>query len=691
MGNGYAGKILRVDLTAGTVSEIETEQYREWGGGHGMGSAIFWDLCADKTISGFDPANVITIMSSPLAGTLAPSASRLEIQGIGVQSTPEWFTRSNMGGRFATMMKFAGWDGIVLEGAASKPTWIEIENDRVVLRDAETDGLWGLDTYDTQERIWNLQVANSDGWREIGTKSGERAALQSAVITIGPSGEKKSRVGALIHDAGNAAAQGGFGGVWGAKNLKAISVIGSKDIDVADAAALLNARFSAREDLGVNVDEPKDGFGWARFSGNPSPAVMYPMPTDVGSRPQACQSCISSCRARFSDGLGNESSCEETYFYFFADMMYNQGQTTPTVRYSAEMVQRLGINVYEIDHGLNWLYHLYQEGIAGVGKQVDIDLPWDTYGSREFIETYQRMVADREGAGDILAEGMWRAAEHWGRLEEDTASGVLHYSYWGLPEHGYDPRAEAYWGWGSILGDRDINEHDFNNLFWKPSIAKWYGIPSWMEAEEFVTKFAERMLPFDPDPMMLDFSEDGMYSEGQVKLTAWHRHYTRFWKESALYCDYRFADFYSPKTEDRGGFTPEGEPLFWNAVTGDGMSFTDGMELGRRIWNLDNAIWTIQGRHRDMVKYSEYLYEVPYGGHLYGPYWMPTFEDGTWDYRLVTGRVIDRERMEDVKTMFYELEGWDVSTGWPTRETLEGVDLGHVADTLEAAGKLGGE
>ena len=364
----------------------------------------------------------------------------------------------------------------------------------------------------------------------VGTKSGERAALQSAIITIGPSGEKKSRVGALIHDAGNAAAQGGFGGVWGAKNLKAISVIGPKDIDVADAAALLNARFSAREDRGVNVDEPKDGFGWARFSGNPSPAVMYPMPTDVGSRPQACQSCISSCRARFSDGLGNESSCEETYFYFFADMMYNQGQTTPTVRYSAEMVQRLGINVYEVDHGLNWLYHLYQEGIAGPGKQVDIDLPWDTYGSREFIETYQKMVADREGAGDILVEGMWRAAEHWGRLEEDTASGVLHYSYWGLPEHGYDPRAEAYWGWGSILGDRDINEHDFNNLFWKPSIAKWYGIPNWMEAEEFVTKFAERMLPFDPDPMMLDFSDDGMYSEGQVKLTAWHRHYTRFWK-----------------------------------------------------------------------------------------------------------------------------------------------------------------
>ena len=78
------------------------------------------------------------------------------------------------------------------------------------------------------------------------------------------------------------------------------------------------------------------------------------------------------------------------------------------------------------------------------------------------------MIAYRRGIGDDFAEGFFRAAKRWGRLEEDLKTGILPYSYWGLPEHGYDPRAEVEWGYGSILGDRDINEHDFNFLFCGP-------------------------------------------------------------------------------------------------------------------------------------------------------------------------------------------------------------------------------
>ena len=116
--NGYAGQILKVNLTRRKTSTIPTAGYEQWVGGHGMGSAIFFDLVKDKAIDGFDPANVVTLMSSPLSGTLTPAgAARTEIQGIGVQSVPiGWFTRSNFGGRFSSMLKFAGWDGIVIEG-----------------------------------------------------------------------------------------------------------------------------------------------------------------------------------------------------------------------------------------------------------------------------------------------------------------------------------------------------------------------------------------------------------------------------------------------------------------------------------------------------------------------------------------------------------------------------------------------
>ena len=99
--NGYAGKILRINLTNRKETTIPTSKYEQWIGGHGMGSAIFFDLVKDKIIDGFDPANVVTIMTSPLSGTLVPAASgRTEVQGIGVQSVPiGWFTRSNFGGQ----------------------------------------------------------------------------------------------------------------------------------------------------------------------------------------------------------------------------------------------------------------------------------------------------------------------------------------------------------------------------------------------------------------------------------------------------------------------------------------------------------------------------------------------------------------------------------------------------------------
>ena len=126
---GYMGKILRVDLSKGSIDAMPIADYEDWGGGHGMGSAIFFDIMVRERkldlekIDGFHPANVVTIMTSPLSGTLVPAAScRTEVQGIGVQSYPiGWFTRSNFGGRFSPQLKFAGWDGIVIEGRSQSP------------------------------------------------------------------------------------------------------------------------------------------------------------------------------------------------------------------------------------------------------------------------------------------------------------------------------------------------------------------------------------------------------------------------------------------------------------------------------------------------------------------------------------------------------------------------------------------
>lgn len=722
--NGYAGKILRLNLTESKTLAIDTMDYEEWGGGHGIGSAIFWDLCEDKAVSGLDPRNVVTMMTSPLTGTLAPgAASRVEVQAIGPQSYPiEWFTRSNFGGRFGAMLKYAGWDGVVVEGKADTPVWVDIRDGDVHIRDATS--LWGLDTWETQEEIWRRVSGGISygGWMELGlAENAGESTQRPAVVAIGPAGENLCRVACLIHDAGHASGQGGFGAVWGSKNLKAISVVGTGGISIADPAALMAARLWSKRYYSNDVDSTPDTEAgspvryWG-FGGPNLPIVYWRRPKEA--RPQACVGCHIACRSRYDTGSGNESCCAATLFYAQADLKRHSGRMVRAISFllerlgmssaacsfngacgkqtsaayiAADLLQKYGINAFELWKGLQYITSLNRMGILGQDKQVNCNLPFDRLGETEFAVTLLQMIAYRQGVGDDMAEGFVRAAERWGRLEEDLRTGLLNFPHWGLPDH-YDPRAEIEWGYGSILGDRDINEHGFNFLYWMPSVAKRSRKKPPISAEEVTKLFAEKLIPFEGDPLMLDYSTDNMYSEHMAKLVAWHRHYTRFWKQSVLYCDFLFPDFFNPNTPDKRGLTPEGEPRFYNSVTGKNLEFADGIEIGRRIWNLDNAIWTLQGRHRDIVHFASYVYEVPFKGM--GPlarWYMPGRKDGKWDYIPLGGRCINKAKFEEWKTKFYKLEGWDPNSGWPTRSTLESVGLGHIADRLQGKSKLGSE
>ena len=208
--------------------------------------------------------------------------------------------------------------------------------------------------------------------------------------------------------------------------------------------------------------------------------------------------------------------------------------------------------------------------------------------------------------------------------------------------------------------------------------------------------FAEKVVPFEGDPDMFDFSTENIYSGHMAKLIAWHRHFTRYYKQSMLFCNIRYPDIFNNYTADKKGLTPEGELRFIKAVTGKDIDFREGMEIGRRIWNLDNAIWSLQGRHRDMVRFSEYIYTAPFAGKtsVTGAGSMTSFyltgkEDGNWEYIPLEGRHLDEVKFENWKTRYYEFEGWDQATGWPKGETLESLGLDNVARELETAGKLG--
>ena len=257
--------------------------------------------------------------------------------------------------------------------------------------------------------------------------------------------------------------------------------------------------------------------------------------------------------------------------------------------------------------------------------------------------------------------------------------------WWGYKEH-EGSRVQADWSFYSMVAERDINEHGITNFehrypgFGYAKSGK-YSVP----VDELVNIVYKKLIPYNDDPMILDENDVSRYGTPMAKLVAWEAHYSRYWKEGINFCDWGWPDFVNASTTDHNGWSPEGEPRFFNAVTGKNITFAEGMEVGRKIWNWTNAIWALQGRTRDMVKFAGYVYDVPDTSS----YYLLAYENGKWIYKDFAGRTGDRQKFEDWKTELDELEGWDTKTGWPTRKTLEGIGLKNVADFLESKGKLG--
>ncbi len=739
MAGGYTEKILRVNLTTGVISTIPTSQYKQYMGGKGIGTAIFWDLCQNKAIRGTDPGNVMTLMTSPLAGTLGGSNGRLEIQGIGIyadsMSAPnktadssenqDWYTRANVGGRFAAALKSAGWDGIVLEGKASKLVYLKIVNDKVTLEDAAF--IKGMDCMDTQLNLWGELMGNArtDEWLTAGTGM---STQRPAIMCISAAGEHQSRIACLIHDSGDAAAFGGFGGVWGSKNLKAITVQGSNVVDIADPKALRDARL------------------WLK-------SKLYPIGTGPATNPTfraaGCSGCFFPCRKRYSDSYCNDSQCIESYWYAARNLLtttVSQGNlpghpkavkpfSALDQRRSTDLSQRYGINAAEIIGLHQYLRYLYENGDAGPGKKINpAPLSMESYGTLGWAEEFCREICNPIGIGKDLVEGASRFSRKYGLDARDTESGFLQALQWGNFSHFSLPNTD--FSFCSMLGSRDHNEHTLQKT-WGPLANA--AVRAKYPVDEFVKIMAQKLIPYEGDPYMVSHGTDdvyGIYSPHQAKFISWMFYYGNSWKQSALYCDQTqlFASFIDQGAGVRTkyGMTPEAEPMFWNAVTGQNLSFKDGMIKGKAIGNLERAIWALQGRHRDQEKFAGFAfkdgacfggcgkneydpvtfsnvqYMYPVGPHIVtytgadrktvksATHCYPVYKDGKWAYDFCDNFKLDKAGVETFKTNYYTLEGWDTATGRPTRAALTGadlknvgIDLTNVGDALQAAGKLG--
>jgi aldehyde:ferredoxin oxidoreductase len=677
MTNGYAGKILRIDLTSKTIHTIDTAQYEEFGGGVGISAAIFWDLAVEPgdwdLQDAFDPRNVISLMTGPLAATGVPGAGRTSVCAIAPESFPTpLFHRTSFGGRFATMLKQAGWDGVVVQGKADRPVWINIINDKVTIEDAKS--LWGLNTFETQGQILSM-VAGRTRFGEEWMQAGDGyTTARPQIVCIGPVGESMTRVAALIHGSGISGRTGGFGGVFGSKNLKAISVIGTGSIQAADPKGLVDTRIWHIQN-----------FPRARAAAGTS----------------ACMPCVNNDRRRDSY-YGGEAMCADQ-FWFMGDLMRGAdvaikwGICTWATKFGGAMeanmpnAPALFKGRVPMEPGMGWyIKYLYELGVLGPGKKIESHpLPMDQWDKLTFREIFCDAIARRIGIGADLAEGTLEAAKKWGRLEEDLNSGALRFPAYGASWHHSLPGVD--WAYSYIFMSGDPMWHGFFGLTGGSGFG---GGPPAYTAEQLVEMMAAKVVPLDGDPLMFsncwkgeEAKKTGIYSGHKAKMVAWARRYAGFYNESMSICEMMLPNFIGRSANGIAGPSPELEYRYYQAVTGNKKTFADTMEIGRKIWNMERAIRVMAGRHRDKEQFAPFMY-MP-GATFALPGEKAVYQDGKWSFENQNDLYLDKAGVELFKTSFYQLEGWDVKTGWPTRKTLEGLGLKRIADTMSAKGRLG--
>ncbi|NOQ86713.1 MAG: aldehyde ferredoxin oxidoreductase [Deltaproteobacteria bacterium] len=223
--NGWVGKILRVNLTQGStkVEELPAELNHLFLGGRGLASKLLFDE-VNPQVEPLSPENKLIFMTGPLTGTGAIGGAsyvvvtKSPLTGSIACSTTE--------GYFGPELKFAGYDGIILEGKSPEPVYLSIEDDTVELLSASH--LWGKSTHKTEEII---RAEKENPW----------IARETFITSIGPAGENLVKIASIINDKHRAAARSGVGAVMGSKNLKAIAVRGTKAVSLANGKMFLDS------------------------------------------------------------------------------------------------------------------------------------------------------------------------------------------------------------------------------------------------------------------------------------------------------------------------------------------------------------------------------------------------------------------------------------------------------------------
>ena len=624
---GWVGKILYVDLSERTWRDIETEPYsKEYIGGRGVATRIYFEE-VEPGVGAFDPRNILVFMTGPLVGTGVQGANRMVIVGKSAFTFPEVFCYGNFGGLFPSTLKSAGYDGIVLKGCASEPVYLLIDDGKVKILDASF--LWGRNVSEV-ERL--LEAVHGKGL---------------SFLSYGIAGENLVRSAVIAGTHGSSAA-GGLASVMASKRLKAIVARGSGKIYSADPARLkeLN-RYTARMEKKMRFAIPPKVVATGRAN----------LIQILGKA--RCRKCGIACVSAvmlYGGRLKGPRKCQAMEYYL--PWMYGkESEPLETFFDAPTLANDYSLCTFELESVVEWLYECYREGVFSEGE---VGLPLSKIGTREFLLTLLRTISQREGFGDVIAEGLSRASR---LVKEEAAKIMQRTGAVPISRHVYILRRE--------LGE--ARTHLVNMLLYqmeprrhRPVLHHGFAIAAWN---------ARRMGQDSPvDGQLLrriaktfwgsELAADDSTYEGKA-LAALKEQNRTYMEDSLGLCDWAFPLTYSFSTEDHMG-NPFLEAELFSAVTG--MPFAKAVEeleaAAERTVNLQRRILLMEG-------WATPESDIPPDLHFeeplepYGPFGGTVAPGPDGEPIDLSGTTLDRERFIAMLREYYALRGWNDETGIP--------------------------
>jgi aldehyde:ferredoxin oxidoreductase len=663
MPGGYMGKILWVDLSSQKFHEEEISEdiYKRFLAGYGLGAKIIFDRQKPK-VDALSEDAILGFVSGLLTGTGALFVGRFMV--VGKSPLTGGWGDSNSGGYFAPEIKKAGYDGIFFTGKASKPVYLLIKDNKIELKDASH--LWGKDAVETEEIIRR-----------------ENGEQRLQVACIGKAGEKLSLISGIVTDRGRLAGRSGLGAVMGSKKLKAIAIKGNKSIPVYSREEMLKlnkkflnsfqkTEFLAKSAIlgkflkvmgkalrALPVQMRMDPVAWRNILKRYGTSGITAMSAETGDAPvknwkgsgyfdfpisskspkisdeevikyqvkrYACYACPLGCGGiyKVKDGpYPIEESHKPEYETLTSFGTLTLTDDIHTLAKINDIVNRAGIDSISTGSVVAFAMECFENGIITEKDTGGLKLTW---GNGEAALKLTEKIINRDGIGDILADGVKRAAERLGKGAEKFA---IHAGGEEIPMH--DPRFDPGFGIG-YSSEPTPGRHTVTSL----TYAELCNLHQKFSSAKSISMFYAKSRKYEP--------------EGKGKITSI---VTKYYN-AANGCGFCIFGL------QVGANIPAFEWV--NASTGWDYSNDDYLVTGERIWTIRQAFNVREGIHPKQL-----LMHPRAQGN-------PPLEKGP-----LAGVTLD---MHTMLTEFFREFGWDYDKGLPDIERLDDLGLDEVKKAL---------